>query len=72
MRDPPFFEQGGDSFDQSGHHFIFSRNHTCEIIGDRSLEEQAEALGFFEFVAKFNDGEECLARDTAPIEADTP
>ena len=57
-------------FTKRRHHLILSGDHPSEIIADRSRDQQPHILGFLDLVAEFDDRQEGLTGNAAPIQAD--
>src|SRR4249919_1713481 len=70
MLDIPRLEECGNALHESRHHRILSGDHPSEIVRDWSLDEQPQDLGFFDLVAEFDDRQEGLTGNAAPIQAD--
>ena len=70
MFDIPRFEECGNPLHERRHHCIFSGDHPSEIVRDGSLDQQPQVIGFFDFVAEFDDRQEGLTGNAAPIQAD--
>src|SRR5262245_54580282 len=69
MLDIPRFEESRHALHETCHYRILSCNRSSEIIRDRYLDDQSQISGFFYLVAEFDDREESLARNTAPVQA---
>jgi hypothetical protein len=70
MLDIPRLEERRNALHESRHHFIFPRDHPSEVVRDWSWDEQPPVFGFFDLVTEFDDRQEGLTRNAAPIQAD--
>ena len=70
MFDIPCLEECCYTLHKGSHHLIFPCDHPSEIVLDWFMNNQPQLLGFFDFVAKFDDLQEGLTGNAAPIQAD--
>src|SRR6476646_2398603 len=70
MLDIPSLKECRHALHESRHHRILSGDNPSEIVRDWSLDKQSHVPGLFDLIAEFDDRQESLTGNAAPIQAD--